>query len=64
MIFSLRALEAVRRVAESRKLHSGYQFTVLVDQEFSEKMIGSTFSPPTLYVWERNTGFYYLFEVL
>ena len=59
-----RAFEAVRRIAEGRKLHSGYQFVVLDDPDLVYGMTGSSdMEFPSLFVWEKKTGHYYLYNV-
>ena len=61
--FCQRAYEAVRRVALSRKVHSGYQFLVLVEKDIIEQIVPTTFTPPFLFVWEHHTGYYFIYNV-
>ena len=64
-LYVQRAVEAARKVAESRKLFSGYQFVLTEDQELVERIVRYSMSvqQPTVIVWEPETGLYYPYTV-
>lgn len=63
VILITRAYEAVKRIATSRKLHSGYQFLILEDKDLAERIVQMSLTLPALFVWEHHTGYYFLHEV-
>ena len=60
-----RVVEAARRVAEGRKLHSGYQFVLTEDIQMAERMVKHSLEGqlPLLFIWEPRTGLHYPYTV-
>lgn len=60
-----RAVEAAHKIAESRKLLSGYQFVLTQDQELVGKMVkhSMVIQQPIVIVWEPGTGLFYPYSV-